>query len=140
MEMDKCDRCDQPATVHGIHINLDNDEQMEVHLCSEHAVQAGWPDPANVPVSPFQVNGIPCNTPEEAAALSIVSNLRGTANFIRLRGRMPDSVEELEEGMALHEPFPTVEINDSELRKALDFMDETIQLFETQGRTPADNA
>lgn len=130
METDKCDHCDRPAMVIGTHINMDNDERTEVHLCAEHAVQAGLPDPANHPASPFLVNGIPCNTPEEATALGVVSNLRGTANFIRAHGRMPDSVEELQVGMALRDPFPTVEIEDGELRKALDFMDELIQSFD----------
>jgi hypothetical protein len=45
-------------------------------------------------------------------------------------------MEELQEGMAFFGPFPTVEITDDELKKALHFMDGLIRCYETHGRLP----
>ncbi len=43
----KCDRCDKPAEVHEIDVS----KGVQVHLCREHALEAGFPLPEAPPVT-----------------------------------------------------------------------------------------
>jgi protein arginine kinase activator len=44
----KCQRCDKPAVVHEVIIK--GDEQTELHLCEEHAAEAGLVVPTQQPI------------------------------------------------------------------------------------------
>jgi hypothetical protein len=82
------------------------------------------------------VNGIVCSTVEEATTRGIWDNLRGTSNFARQHGRMPATVEELQEGMSLPDDAPGVEITDPELRAQLQWVDGLIAFCRAHGRMP----
>jgi hypothetical protein len=82
------------------------------------------------------VNGVPCKTVEDAVTRGIMDNLRGTANFTRRHGRMPASVEELREGMALQDDVTGVEITDPEARAQLKYVDGLLKFCEAHGRMP----
>ncbi len=43
----KCDKCDQPAEVH----EIDVEAGREIHLCREHAIEAGFQVPQSAPVT-----------------------------------------------------------------------------------------
>ena len=65
-----------------------------------------------------------------------MDNLRGTSTFARRHGRMPISVEELQEGMLLPDDVPGVEITDSDLRARLKWVDGVIAFCRAHGRMP----
>jgi hypothetical protein len=127
-----CDVCGSPAAVHETEIR--DGEEVERHLCAEHA------DLSDIPpgLAPGQmiVSGVVCSTVEEAAMQRAVDNLRGSANFARRHGRMPASVEELREGMALQDDVAGVEIRDPAVRAQLKWIDALIEFCKTHGRMP----
>jgi hypothetical protein len=127
MEGSTCDVCGQPATVHSTEIR--DGMTAERHLCAEHTDQEGL-------FGPLGPQGVVYSSVEAAVALGIVNNLRGTVNFIRRRGRLPSSVEELQEGMALHDDFTAVQIEDADLRRRLECLDGLIRFFQRHGRLP----
>lgn len=45
----KCDRCDKPAVVHELTVR--NGKKQEVHLCEEHALEAGVSVPMSQPIN-----------------------------------------------------------------------------------------
>ena len=45
----KCDYCDKPAVVH--EVTVKNGQKNEVHLCAQHAQEAGVPMPSHQPLS-----------------------------------------------------------------------------------------
>ena len=45
--MDKCDRCDKPSVIH----EIDAQKNVEVHLCKDYAVEAGYFIPDTPPVT-----------------------------------------------------------------------------------------
>lgn len=49
MESPKCDLCDKPAVVH--EVTVKNGEKEEVHLCEQHAIEAGVQMPSQQPIS-----------------------------------------------------------------------------------------
>ncbi len=49
MHPTKCDLCDRPAVVH--EVTVKNGVKAEVHLCAEHAQEAGVPLPSHQPLS-----------------------------------------------------------------------------------------
>jgi len=49
MNPQKCDRCDRPAVVH--EVTVKNGVRNEVHLCHEHAVEAGVAMPTHQPIN-----------------------------------------------------------------------------------------
>jgi hypothetical protein len=122
MEKQHCERCDQPATVHIA--SVDDGDLTESHLCAEQATEAGL------------VGGDQAMVAGMTSQSGIPRSLRGTVNFVRSRGRSPATVKELREGIALRAPFPTVEITNPELIKALKWMEGLIRFYETHGRMP----
>src|SRR6266702_4813972 len=108
-----CDVCGQPATVHATEIH--DDKRTERHLCAVHAGEAGLPSDL---VEGIQI-GATSGTFQKALMEGMLDNLRGTANFIRRHGRLPSSLDDLKEGMALQGAFPGAEIDDAELKAKL---------------------
>jgi len=49
MNPQKCDHCDQPAVVH--EVTVKNGVKSEVHLCHEHALEAGVAMPTHQPIN-----------------------------------------------------------------------------------------
>lgn len=49
MNPQKCDRCDKPAVVH--EVTVKNGVKAEVHLCHEHALEAGVAMPTHQPIN-----------------------------------------------------------------------------------------
>lgn len=97
------------------------------------------PDPTdNDPrPNPFATQPLTSLLTSETQAMSgLAASLRGTANFIRRHGRPPRTVEELEEGMSLHPPFPTAEITDPNLLTYLKESDAFLECFDTFGCPP----
>ena len=45
--MDTCDCCQQPAVIH----EIDTTNGVEVHLCKQHAIDAGYSIPETPPVT-----------------------------------------------------------------------------------------
>jgi len=45
----KCDRCNKPAVVHQVIIK--NGSHREIHLCADHAAEAGVPNPGQQPIN-----------------------------------------------------------------------------------------
>ena len=45
--MEKCDSCDKPAVIH----EIDTQKGVEVHLCKQHAIKAGYIIPETPPVT-----------------------------------------------------------------------------------------
>jgi hypothetical protein len=127
-----CDVCGSPATVHETEIR--DGAEVERHLCAEHADLSGI-SPGLAP-GQMVVNGVVCSTVEEAAMRGAIDNLRGTANFMRRHGRMPGSVEELREGMALQDDAAGVEIADPTVLAQLKWIDALIEFCKTHGRMP----
>jgi hypothetical protein len=124
MDIIACDVCGQAASVHVTEIR--DGQRVERHLCAEHADASGIKC-----LAPGQmlVNGV-------ATSRGIMDNLRGTSNFARRHGRMPVSVEELQEGMSLPDDVPGVEIADSDLRARLTWVDGVIAFCRAHGRMP----
>jgi len=131
MNTNTCDICGQPASVHMTEIH--DGQKIERHLCTEHADVSGING-----LAPGQmlVNGVACSTVEEAATRGIMDNLRGTSNFARRHGRMPATVEELQEGMSLPDDVAGVAITDPELRAQLKWVDGLIAFCRAHGRMP----
>jgi hypothetical protein len=131
MDNNACDICGQPASVHMTEIR--DGQTVERHLCAEHADVSGIKG-----LAPGQmlVNGVPCSTVEEATIRGIMDNLRGTSNFARRHGRMPATVEELQEGMSLPDGIAGVEITDSDLRAQLKWVDGLLAFCRAHGRMP----
>ena len=123
MNDNTCDVCGRPASVHMTEIR--EGQKLERNLCAEHAV-----------VGQMIVHGAVCPTAEEAATRGILENLRGTANFARRHGRMPTSVEELQQGMALQDDVAGVEIADPKMRAWVEWADGLIEFCQTHGRMP----
>lgn len=131
MDTNVCDICGRPASLHLVEIH--DDETVERHLCAEHAAASGIK--TAVPGQRF-VNGVPCSTVEEGMTRGIMDNLRGTSNFARRHGRMPATVEELQEGMSLPDDIAGVEIREPELRAQLKWIDDLIAFCRAHGRMP----
>jgi protein-arginine kinase activator protein McsA len=49
MNPQKCDHCDKPAVVH--EVTVKNGVKSEVHLCHEHALEAGVAMPTHQPIN-----------------------------------------------------------------------------------------
>jgi hypothetical protein len=130
MERSTCDVCGQPATIHATEIH--DGEKTERHLCAAHAGEAGLPGDL---VERIQ-SGATAGSFQEALTRGMLDNFRGTANFIRRYGRLPSSVDDLKEGMALQGSFPSVAIDDAELKAKLQAMEGLIEFCETHGRMP----
>jgi hypothetical protein len=126
-----CDVCGRSASVHLT--NIRDGKKVERHLCSLHADAS-----AIAAMAPAQtvVGGAACPTAEEAALGGIMNNLRGTANYTRRHGRMPASVEELREGMAMTHDSGAAEIADSGVRAQLEYVDGLIDFCQSHGRMP----
>jgi hypothetical protein len=131
MDTNACDICGQPASVHMTEIG--DGRMVERHLCAKHGAIGGTKG-----LAPGQilVNGVVCSTVEEATTRGILDNLRGTSNFAHQHGRMPATVEELQEGMSLPDDVAGVEITDPELRAQLKWVDGLIAFCRTNGRMP----
>src|ERR1043166_4355068 len=114
MDNNACDICGQPASVHMTEIR--DGQKVERHLCAGHADANGIKLPAP---GQMLVNGVPCSTVEEATTRGITDNLLGTSNFAHRHGRMPATVQELQEGMSLPDHVAGVDIADPELRAQL---------------------
>src|SRR4051794_34011897 len=114
MDTNSCDICGQPASVHMTEIR--DGHKVERHLCAEHGDISGMKG-----LAPGQmlVNGVVCSTVEEATTRAILDNLRGTSNFAHRNGRMPATVDELQEGMSLPDDVAAVDVADPELRAQL---------------------
>jgi hypothetical protein len=113
---------------------IDHGRETSGRLCARHATEAGYGELARRASEAPPAVAAP--GPGQPAAVGVVNNLRGTANFLRRHGRMPSSVAELTEGMNLREPFPTAAIADPELRRFLDEADAVLRFYEAQGRLP----
>jgi hypothetical protein len=129
-----CDVCGQPATVHATEIH--DGKRVERHFCAGHAGDVDNVYSAAMAPGQMRVNGVVCASVQEAVMRGLIDNLRATANCIRRHGRMPASVEELTQGMALRGDFPIVEIGDAKLRGQLEYLDRLIAFCETHGRVP----
>ena len=66
-----------------------------------------------------------------------LEKLKGTLNFLRRHGRMPESVEELMQGMTDPGDSPPAPLADSKLPEALHFMEAMLHFWETHGRPPS---
>jgi len=128
-----CDACGRPAVVHEVEVR--NGERVERHRCAEHGDWSGTEVSVSNPGQMF-VNGIPCSSVQEAVNRGVLDNLCGTANFARRHGRMPTSVDELLEGMALPDGFVEARITDTAVIAQLRYLDGLIDFCQTHGRLP----
>ena len=128
MTDDQCEICGQPATVHAVMI--DDHRKSERHLCAQHAKEAGMRQPHAAP-GQAPGAGVICGE-----AIGALDNVKGTANFLRRHGRMPESVEELLQGMADPGDAPPAPLSDPKLARGLQFMEGMIRFWEAHGRPP----
>lgn len=131
--MDKitCDVCGRPASVHITEIR--GGQRVERNVCAIHESVSGIPASVSGQVI---ANGIAYSTVEEANTRGILDNLRGTANFARRHGRMPASVEELQQGMAVQDDVAGVEIAAPKVRAWVKWANGLIEFCQTHGRMP----
>jgi len=129
-----CDLCNNKATVHLCKIY--DDVKTEQHLCAEHARKAGLALPSGMSLGQMMVNGVVCSTTQEATVQGILDNFRGMRNFLREHGRMPSSVEDLREGMALPDEGAAALIVDPELAARLQQWDGFVRFIQANGRMP----
>ncbi len=59
----KCDKCDKPAEVHEIDVEAGRD----IHLCREHAIEAGFQVPQSAPVTELLTQFATMSPPPEAS-------------------------------------------------------------------------
>src|SRR5687768_12319552 len=122
-----CEVCGQPASVYAIEIR--NAQKSERHLCDKHAASGGMTDLAGFGTGWMMINDVTWSSAQEAAVRGTLANLRGTANLARRHGRMPATVKELIEGMALQGDFPRVEITDPKVTALLNDIDGLIDFW-----------
>jgi hypothetical protein len=126
-----CEVCGQIPSVHVIEIR--DGQRVERNFCDKHADLRGVPGLSVGAGGRMVANGVPISTIQDAAATGVI---RGMANFARRHGRLPDSVDEIEEGMALRGEFPKGEIADDLLTAKLTWIDGLLEFFRTHGRLP----
>jgi hypothetical protein len=129
----KCDLCDSVAVVHATEVN--GGVTIHRHLCERHGAElAELAQAKPIDDTPLAFGAaIKSLVAETHAMAGLAANLRGTANFIRRHGRMPATLADLEEGMSLCAPFPTVEIPDPNLRTYLEESDAFLQFYDNCG-------
>ena len=80
------------------------------------------------------MNDYNCDVCGRSASVHL-TNIRD-GNYTRRHGRMPASVEELREGMALPHDSGAAQIADSEVRAQLEYVDGLIDFCQSHGRMP----